>query len=70
MKGSPPNLPNQPLLAIEAPRELCNENTTNKHFAQAPSSLELGKVVSPARWKHIGKFLLIHTDREQAHEQC
>jgi hypothetical protein len=69
MKGSPPNLPNQPVLVIEVPRELCNENTTNKYFAQATSSLDLGKVVSPSRWKYIGKFLLVYTNREQVNVQ-
>jgi hypothetical protein len=69
MKGPPPNLYNQPVLVIEVPRELCNENTTNKYFAQATSSLDLGTVISPTRWKFIGQFLLIYTNREQVHVQ-
>jgi hypothetical protein len=60
-----PKLSEQPVLVIEIPRELVNENTSLKYFSQLGDTLELDLPISTRRWRFIGQFLLIHTKEEQ-----
>jgi hypothetical protein len=54
-------------MVLETPREIVFPNTTSsKHFNQSSAVPKLSENVRPSRWRYIGKFLIVHTNLEQA----
>ena len=61
----PPNYNHQPVLVLELPRELVLPTTSCRYYKQPLSDLHMNDKVSFERWRFIGRFLIVHTQKEQ-----